>query len=101
MKKKDRFSEPSLFILISLAEKDCHGYAIMEDIEKNYSIKLGAGTLYGAITRLEKAGYIQVLESDDRKKPYRLTDEGREYLSYQIKEIQAITTLGAKRLGLI
>lgn len=32
--KKDRFSEPSLFILISLAEKDCHGYAIMEDIEK-------------------------------------------------------------------
>ncbi|GAB0168210.1 PadR family transcriptional regulator [Lysinibacillus sp. CTST325] len=99
--KKDRFSEPSLFILISLAEKDCHGYAIMEDIEKNYSIKLGAGTLYGAITRLEKAGYIQVLASDDRKKPYRLTDAGREYLSNQIKDIQAITTLGAKRLGLI
>lgn len=70
-------------------------------LKKNYSIKLGAGTLYGAITRLEKAGYIQVLESDDRKKPYRLTDEGREYLSNQIKEIQAVTALGAKRLGLI
>ncbi len=100
MKKKDRFSEPSLFVLISLAEKNCHGYAIMEDIEKNYNIKLGAGTLYGAITRLEKAGYIQVLESDDRKKPYKLTDAGREYLRNQIKEIQEITSLGAKRLGL-
>lgn len=44
---------------------------------------------------------IKVLESDDRKKPYRLTDAGREYLSNQIKDIQAITTLGAKRLGLI
>ncbi|MFC0015215.1 MULTISPECIES: PadR family transcriptional regulator [Allobacillus] len=100
MVKKNRFSEPSLLILISLAEKKRHGYAIMDDIEKNYDIKLGPGTLYGAISRLEKAGYISVLESQDRKKPYKLTEEGQIYLTEQIKEIQKVTSLGMKRLGL-
>ncbi|WP_163581466.1 PadR family transcriptional regulator [Gracilibacillus saliphilus] len=99
--KKNRFSEPSLLILISLAEKNRHGYAIMEDIEQNYDIKLGPGTLYGAISRLEKAGYIRVLESENRKKPYEMTETGRIYLSEQIKEMQKITTLGLKRLGLV
>jgi len=99
--KKNRFSEPSLLILISLAEKKRHGYAIMEDIEKNYDIKLGPGTLYGAISRLEKAGYISALELQDRKKPYKLTEEGQIYLTEQIKEIQKVTSLGMKRLGLV
>lgn len=98
---KNKFSEPSLLILISLAEENRHGYAVMEDIEKNYDIKLGPGTLYGAISRLEKAGYISALESQDRKKPYKLTEEGQVYLTNQIKEIQKVTTLGLKRLGLV
>jgi len=98
---KNKFSEPTLFILISLAEENRHGYAIMEDIEKNYDVKLGPGTLYGAISRLEKAGYIEVLESQDRKKPYKLTEEGQIYLTEQIKEIQKVTSLGLKRLGLV
>ncbi|ENH96743.1 PadR family transcriptional regulator [Gracilibacillus halophilus YIM-C55.5] len=101
MVKKNRFSEPSLLILISLAEKNRHGYAIMEDIEKNYDIKLGPGTLYGAISRLEKEGYISVIESEDRKKPYKLTDEGQIYLTDQIKELQKVTSIGLKRLGLV
>jgi len=99
--KKNKFSEPSLFILISLAEKNRHGYAIMEDIEKSYNIKLGPGTLYGAISRLEKSGYISLLESQERKKPYKLTEEGQIYLTEQIKEIQKVTNLGLKRLGLV
>jgi len=99
--KKSKFSEPALFILISLAEKNRHGYAIMEDIEKSYDIKLGPGTLYGAVSRLEKEGYISVLESQDRKKPYKLTEEGQIYLTQQIKEIQKVTSLGLKRLGLV
>jgi len=101
MVKKNKFSEPSLLILISLAEKNLHGYAIMEDIEKSFDIKLGPGTLYGAISRLEKAGYISLLESQDRKKPYKLTKDGQIYLTEQIKEIQKVTSLGMKRLGLV
>lgn len=97
---KSKFSEPSLLILISLAEQDRHGYAIMEDIEKNYNIKLGPGTLYGAISRLEKAGHISAVESQERKKPYRLTEEGHVYLTEQIREIQKVTKIGMKRLGI-
>ncbi|WP_240377160.1 PadR family transcriptional regulator [Bacillus piscicola] len=98
---KSKFSEPTLFILISLAEQNRHGYAIMEDIQKNYDVKLGPGTLYGAISRLEKAGYIIAIETQDRKKPYKLTGEGQIYLTEQIKEIQKITNIGMKRLGLV
>ncbi|MBX4260320.1 helix-turn-helix transcriptional regulator (plasmid) [Clostridium estertheticum] len=54
MSSIERFSEPTLFILISLAESKKHGYAIMEDIEISYNIKIGHGTLYGAISRIKK-----------------------------------------------
>ncbi|TVT27753.1 PadR family transcriptional regulator [Salinicoccus cyprini] len=101
MGKKSRLSEPSLLILISLAEKNRHGYAIMEDIEENYDFKIGPGTLYGAISRLEKAGYISVLETEDRKKPYKMTEAGQVYLTEQIREMQKVTSLGMTRLGLI
>ncbi|MBY7141541.1 PadR family transcriptional regulator [Virgibacillus sp. NKC19-3] len=101
MPKKSKFSEPSLLILISLAEKNRHGYAIMEDIEESYNIKIGPGTLYGAISRLEKWGYIRVLTSEEHKKPYKLTEEGQQYVTEQIKEMQKVTNLGLKRLGLV
>ena len=45
-------SDPTLLILASLAEGERHGYAIMEDIERFADVRLGPGTLYGAITRL-------------------------------------------------
>jgi len=97
----NKFSEPTLLILISLAEQNRHGYAIMEDIQSSYDVKLGPGTLYGAISRLEKAGYISPIESQDRKKPYKMTTEGEIYLTEQIKEIQKVTNIGMKRLGLV
>ena len=47
-------SDPVLLVLASLAEGDKHGYAMMEDIERFAQVRLGPGTLYGAITRLEQ-----------------------------------------------
>ena len=44
-------SDPPLLVLASLAEGAKHGYAIMEDIQRFANIRLGPGTLYGAITR--------------------------------------------------
>lgn len=101
MSSYDRFSEPTLFILISLAEGNKHGYAIMEDIENSYDIKLGPGTLYGAISRMEKFKFIEAIPSKDRRKPYQITSEGREYLQEKLTEIDTVTKLGFKRLGLI
>lgn len=97
----DRFSEPTLFILISLAEGNKHGYAIMEDIEDSYDIRIGPGTLYGAISRMEKLKFIEALPSEGRRKPYQITSEGREYLQEKLKEIETVTKIGFKRLGLI
>lgn len=101
MSLNDRFSEPTLFILISLAEGNKHGYAIMEDIEKSYDIKLGPGTLYGAISRMEKSGFIEAVPATDRRKPYQITPEGKGYLQEKLKELDTVAKLGFKRLGLI
>ena len=57
-------SDPSLLIVASLAEGDKHGYGIMEDIQSFAGIRLGPGTLYGAISRLEERGWIRPVISD-------------------------------------
>ena len=59
-----RFSDPSILILASLAGGKKHGYAIMEDIETIAHVRLGTGTLYGAIARLEEYGLIEALPSE-------------------------------------
>lgn len=94
-----KFSDPSLLILVSLADGPKHGYAMMEDIQKTSGIKLGPGTLYGAISRLEERGYIEPLSTEDRRKPYRLTGLGANILEEELKNLQSFTTQGLKRLG--
>src|SRR5688572_14569782 len=71
-----RFSEPGLLILVSLSGGAKHGYAIMDDIEGLRGVRLGPGTLYGALARLERRGLIEPLAADDRRRPYQLTGRG-------------------------
>jgi DNA-binding MarR family transcriptional regulator len=89
-------TDPQLLILASLAAGQKHGYAMMEDIERFGGVRLGAGTLYGAITRLEEKGWIRRVESEARRKPYRITAGGVEHLEKQMAELDRIvkTTLG-------
>ena len=49
-----RFAEPAVLIMVSLAQGHRHGYAITSDIEAVSGLRLGPGTLYGAIARLEE-----------------------------------------------
>ena len=63
--------DPTILILASLADGDKHGYAIMEDIQVFAGIRLGPGTLYGAICRLEKRGWIRAVKSESRRQPIR------------------------------
>jgi DNA-binding PadR family transcriptional regulator len=90
--------DPSLLILASLADGDKHGYAMMEDIQSFAGVRLGPGTLYGAITRLEERGWIRPVESDDRRRPYRLTAEGRRNLREQLAGLDAVVRAGLRRL---
>jgi DNA-binding PadR family transcriptional regulator len=94
-----RFSEPALYILISLAEGDKHGYAMMDDIRELVGARIGPGTLYGALARLERRGLIKPLESGDRRRPYRITGEGASVLREQLSEMQTLATAGLQRLA--
>ena len=92
-------SDPTLLVLASLAEGDKHGYAMMEDIERFAGVRLGPGTLYGAITRLEERGWIRPLKSgQDRRQPYTLTVDGRRHLEEQLSGLNQVVRTGLKRL---
>jgi DNA-binding PadR family transcriptional regulator len=92
-------SDPTLLVLASLADGDKHGYAMMEDIDRFAGVRLGPGTLYGAITRLEQRGWIRPVKSaEDRRQPYSLSADGRRYLEEQLSELNQIVRTGMKRL---
>ena len=94
-----RFSEPGLLILVSLASGPKHGYAMLDDIEGLRGIRLGPGTLYGALTRLERRGWIEPLPAEDRRRPYRLTALGIAVLREQLAGLEAFTNAGRARLA--
>jgi DNA-binding PadR family transcriptional regulator len=96
-----RFSDPSLLILASLAGGPKHGYAMMEDIEAMSGVRLGPGTLYGALARLERRGWIEALPADDRRRPYRLTGAGAAALREQLRSLEAFAATGLRRLATI
>jgi len=91
-------SDPTLLVLASLAEGDKHGYAVMEDVRQFAGIRLGPGTLYGAITRLEQLGWIRPVKTQDRRQPYTLTAAGRRHLQEQLAGLDRIVKTGLGRL---
>jgi len=91
-------SDPTLLILASLAEGEKHGYAMIEDIHAFAGVRLGPGTLYGAITRLEEFGWISPMGTQERRRPYRLTPEGRRHLQEQLANLHQIVSVARRRL---
>ena len=91
-------SDPSLLVLASLADGEKHGYAMMEDIQRFAAIRLGPGTLYGAITRLEERGWIRPVAGQDRRRPYCLTTAGKRHLEEELATLEQIVRTAARRL---
>ena len=102
---------PSVFsILLSLADGERHGYAIMKDARtpQGGGVSMGPGTLYGTLERLMRDGYVvesttsQAAEGpeDQRRRYYRLTDAGREALNAELLRMDAALT-GARERGLL
>jgi len=94
------FTEPVVLVLTSLADGPKHGYALAKDIEDFAGAKLGPGTLYGALSRLEDRGWIEALPSDDRRRPYRITAAGADCLAKHLETAQRVATTGLSRLEL-
>ena len=94
-----RFSEPALLILTSLAAGPQHGDAIGEDEAQLSGTRLGPGTLYGALARLERRGLVEPLGSADRRKPYRLTAAGATALEERLRNLEGFARTGLGRLA--
>jgi|ERR1019366_4975704 DNA-binding PadR family transcriptional regulator len=102
MQSKDglgRPNDPPVLILTSLASGPKHGHALARDIESFAGVVLGPGTLYGAITRLDQRGLIEPLAAEDRRRPYRITEEGRRALASTLRAMRALADEGTARLA--
>jgi DNA-binding PadR family transcriptional regulator len=94
-----RYAGPATLILSSLADGPKHGYALTKDIEAFSDVRLAPGTLYEALARLEGQGLIEAVESDDRRRPYRLTAVGAEALRTHLAAQRRVADLGLRRLA--
>lgn len=93
-----RENDPPVLILTSLAAGPKHGYGLLLDIEAFAGVRLGPGTLYGAISRLEERGLIEPVAAEGRKRPYRLTAAGATALEETLAELRTIVEEGSSRL---
>jgi len=92
-----RFADPSLLILTSLADGPRHGYAIMTDVAGFSGIQMEPGTLYGALSRLERRGWVHPLPAQERRRPYEITAAGQSVLADQLSSMQQIVRIGRQR----
>ena len=96
-------------ILIALADRDRHGYSIMQDVATRTAgkVQLSAGTLYSSIRRMLEQGLIEELNdspdpssSDERRRYYRLTRLGRRVAAAEVKRLEGLVEQ-ARATGLV
>jgi DNA-binding PadR family transcriptional regulator len=96
-------------ILVALADRDRHGYSIMQDVtaRTDGKVRLSAGTLYSAVRRMLEQGLIEELRDspdpasdDERRRYYRLTRLGRDVAVAEARRVSDMLTQ-ARATGLI
>jgi DNA-binding PadR family transcriptional regulator len=90
--------DPGLLLMISLAGGPKHGHAMLLDVAEFAGVRLGPGTLYGALSRLEEQGHVAPLPSDGRRRPYRLTPHGRRTLGERLGGLSQTVRTGLARV---
>lgn len=98
---KGALTEAMYYILISLYSP-LHGYGVIQNVEKlsGGRVKLGAGTLYGALNTLLTRGWIvESGESGERRKAYVITNAGRRAVLDEIDRLQELLDNGKKVLA--
>jgi DNA-binding PadR family transcriptional regulator len=96
-------------ILIALADRDRHGYSIMQDVSARTGgkVRLSAGTLYSSVRRMLEQGLIEELaespdplSTDERRRYYHLTSFGRRAAAAEVERLSALVQL-ARETGLV
>lgn len=95
----------TFFILSALAEQPRHGYGVIlrvEDLSEG-EVRLGPGTVYGALDRLQEEGLVvldrEELESGRQRRYYRLTDVGRDAVAAELERLQRDVKIGRTAIG--
>lgn len=92
--KVEPLTESYFYILLCLFSTPNHGYGIMLDAAKfsKDRVKIGSGTMYGAVSNMIKKKWIEEIRSDNpedyRKRLYQLTPTGRQILEQEIIRIK-------------
>ncbi len=94
----------AFYVLLSLADQELHGYAIMREVELQSagSVKLGPGTLYGVLQRMLEDGWINEHEPrpgdpGERRRFYRITPEGRRFLKSEASRLQQMVRMAQSK----
>lgn len=84
-------TETAFYILLSLTEPR-HGYGIIKHVEEitNKRIRLGSGTVYGTLTKMQRDGIIIVYADEKRKKTYEVTAIGRNLMTEEINRLREL-----------
>lgn len=84
-------TETAFYILLSL-KTPRYGYLIMQHIEKltNGRIKMGAGTLYGGLSKMQKDGLIEIVKVENKRKIYQITALGNHLLNIEKERIKEL-----------
>jgi DNA-binding PadR family transcriptional regulator len=96
-----KLNGPALLVLTSLASGPKHGGALLKDMETFAGDRLGAGTLYGTIARLEERGLIAALPEHNRRHPFELTPVGAALFREVIAEMDQVIGIGKARLAVL
>jgi DNA-binding PadR family transcriptional regulator len=96
-------------ILIALADRDRHGYSIMQDVATRTAgkVQLSAGTLYSSVRRMLEQGLIEELRespdpssTDERRRYYALTPFGKRVAAAEVERLTALVQQ-ARATGLV
>ncbi len=91
-------NDAQTLVLCALVNGQLHGYAINTAIEKLTGERLGAGSLYGALARLEAKGLVESLGEQGRQRPVRLTERGRDLLERELRSMAKVAEAGLRGL---
>jgi DNA-binding MarR family transcriptional regulator len=92
---------PAVFhILLALADRPLHGYAIMQAAESTAGVTMGPGTIYGTLERLERAGLVREHAAPGgRRRVFAIEPAGRAALREEAQRLARLVALArAKRL---
>jgi DNA-binding PadR family transcriptional regulator len=92
-------NDPGLLLLISLAGGAKHGHAMLLDVARFAGVRLGPGTLYGALSRLEEDGHVEAIPAEGRRRPYRLSPAGRRHLESRLGGLDRAVRTGLERVS--